>query len=194
MANVNLVEDIEKSRFMLILLEEEKYLNKICELINSLKPSEKICYLCLIRPYEDIFNEFKSKNIDTKKFYFIDVLSSHYGKRKPLDNCTFLDSPTDLGAIKKAIFDAFKNKQCGTVIFDTASTLLIYHETSKIVRFTHDFLSEETEKNKVLYLILKHDSVPSEENQRLVDDLVMFADKTLRVNKNIALANSKTVL
>jgi len=183
-AAVNLIEEIEKGQFLLILLEEEAYMDKMAEMAKSMaRTKKKICYVCLSKPYMDVANDLRSRGIDVKEFHFIDVLSSHYGKRRPTDNCTFLDSPTDLADIRVAISNSLKEKKCSVVVFDTISTMLIYQETSKIVRFTHDFLSEERERNKILYLVLKHDSIPVDESERLLSDLKMFADRTINFNK-----------
>ena len=65
------------------------------------------------------------------------------------------------------------------VVFDTISTMLIYQNTSNIIKFTHEFLSEERENEKILYLVLKHETIPLEENEKLIKDLNMFADKTI---------------
>lgn len=58
--------------------------------------------------------------------------------------------------------------------------MLIYQQTSSVVKFTHHMLTDEKQENvKKLFIVLKHDTIPMEENQRLIKDLEMFADKTL---------------
>lgn len=177
----NLIKEVYRNDFLLILLEEEKSLDKITEMTKSLKSAERICYVCLSKPYADIYENLKAKGVNVKKIYFIDTLSAHYEKKKSSENCVFLDSPTDFANIRAAISKAIKEKKCSVVIFDTISAMLIYQETSNIVRFTHDFLSEERENSKIIYLIIKHDSMPPEENEKLANDLSMFADKTINV-------------
>jgi len=57
---------------------------------------------------------------------------------------------------------------------------LIYQESFPILKFTHNLTVGKKEENvKKIYLILKKDSIPEEENKKLIDDLKMFADKTL---------------
>ncbi len=178
---INLIDEIEKSRFLIIMLDEDIYIDKIAEIAKSIGKDKKICYLCLSKPYTDVYSDLKSRDIDLDRFYFIDALSSHYGEKKPTENCIFLSSPTNLSEIRSAISKAAKEKRCDAVVFDTISTLLIYQETSNIVRFTHEFLSEERERNKILYLVLKQESISPEESERLVKDLNMFADKTINL-------------
>jgi hypothetical protein len=176
----NLIEEIEKGQFLLLLLEEGMYLDKTVQLVRSLqKAGKKLCYVCLSQPYTDISTGLKGLDIDPEKIYFIDVLSSHYEKKEDTSNCTFLDSPMELEGMRLAISKALKEKECSAVLVDTISTMLIYQKTSTIVRFTHDFLEEEGDGNKILYMVLKHDSIPMEENERLIKDLRMFADNTI---------------
>lgn len=176
----SLIKEIEKGQFLLLLLEEGMYFDKTVQLVRTLQKAEKkLCYVCLSQPYTDISTGFKGLDIDPEKIYFIDVMSSHYEKKEDTSNCTFLDSPTELGSIRLAISRAMKEKECSVVLVDTISTMLIYQKTSTIVRFTHDFLEEERDGNKILYMVLKHDSIPMEENERLIKDLRMFADSTI---------------
>lgn len=180
--SANLVESMDKSRFVIALIDEEKYIDKITEIAKSVKNAEKICYVCLSKPYTDICEDLKMRGADIKKFYFVDTLSSHYGINASSVNCTFVDSPTNIPGIKDAITKASKEKKCTSIVFDTISAMLIYQDNSKIVRFTHDFLSEKhEERSRILYLVIRHDSVPAEENEKLVSDLSMFADKTIKV-------------
>lgn len=185
----DLIKEIEKNQFLLLLLEEDVCMDKIEEIVKSMEKTNNICYVCLSKPYADVYDDMKNRGIGVGKFQFIDVLSSHYEKMESKENCTFLDSPTNLAEIRSAISKAIKEKKCSVVIFDTISTMLEYQETSNIVRFTHDFLSAEREINKILYLILKHDSIPVEENEKLVKDLSMFADKAIDLNSAVNTAN-----
>lgn len=177
----NLLQEIVENRFLLILMEEEEYLIKLEGIIKSAERTKtKICYVCLSKPYVDVLEDLRKRNLDISQFFFIDTLSSHYKKPEKADNCVFVSNPSDLEDIKKAIKKIVEKKGCSVVLFDTISTLLIYQETSSIVRFTHNLISErEHEKTKKLFIVLKEEGIPSEENQRLVKDLGMFADKTI---------------
>lgn len=180
---MDLLQEITNNKFLLILMNEGEYLPKLEEMIKSVeKMKTRICYVCMSKPYTDVVRDLKDKGIDTANFFFIDVLTSHYKKPAPVSNCIFVPEPTDLVKIRLAIMKAVEDKKCSVILFDTISTLLIYQEISSIVKFTHHLLVEETQENtKKLFIILKEDSVPNEENQRLVKDLTMFADKTLDI-------------
>ena len=176
--SINLLKEITENKFLLIMLEESQYISKLEEIIKSIKKTN-ICYVCLSTPYTDVIEELKKKGIATTNFFFIDTLTSHYREPKPVDNCIFVKAPTDMAAIRIAIRKVVEEKKCNVILFDTISTFLIYQETSSIVKFTHSLLTDEKHKNiKKLFVIIK-DSSRLEENQKLVSDLTMFADKTI---------------
>lgn len=181
---VDLFQEIIRNKFLLILMGEKEYLSKLEEIIKSVeKTRTKICYVCLSKPYADVVEDLKKKGIGAADFFFIDVLTSHYREPEPAANCIFVPSPTDLTKIRVAIRKAIEDKKCSVVLLDTISTLLIYQQTSSIVKFTHNLLAEEKQENvKKVFIVLKEEGVPTEENQRLVKDLTMFADKTLDID------------
>jgi hypothetical protein len=178
---VDILKEITQNRFLLILLEEKEYVSKLLEIIKSVqKTKTKVCYVCLSKPYADVVEDLKEQGIDTGNFFFIDTLSSYYGKPMPSENCIFVTKPNDLAGISIAVRKAVERNQCIVILFDTISTLLIYEESFPIVKFTHSLLSEEEKTGTTkLFIVLKGDSVSKEESQRLVKDLAMFADKTL---------------
>jgi len=170
-----------KNRFILVVLNEEQYINHLHKIVRSVKKSNnKICYVCLSRPYKDIMNDLKKNDIDIKFFFFIDVLSSHYEKLKSQRNCMFLESPRNLDLIKKAIETTIEKEKCNVLLIDTISALLIYQGSFSILKFTNSITTENKEKKvEKIFIALKKDSVPERENKELLSDLKMFADKTL---------------
>ena len=178
---VNLVQEFVNNEFLLVLLEEREYLGKLKEIIRLVEAEKtKICYVCLSKPCANVVRDMRSKGIGTEDFLFIDTLTSHYAAPQPSRNRIYLSSPTDLAAIGRAISKAIESDNCNVILFDTISTLLIYQETSSIVRFTHALLSDKNHENvKKLFIILKGDGVPVDDVNRLTKDLEMFADRKL---------------
>jgi hypothetical protein len=180
---LDLLQEIVNNKFLLLLLDEDECPPKLEEIIKFVeKTKTRICYICLSKPYSDIMEELGGKGFNTDNFFFIDVLSSHYREHGPAGNCIFVSSPSDLKGLRDTIRKATKERKCSVILFDAISTLLVYQETSSIVKFTHHLLIEKEQENvKKLFIVLKGDSVPKEENQKLVNDLMMFADKALDV-------------
>ncbi len=180
---MELLEDIVKTKFLLVLLDESRYVDKLAEALKSMEKDNRICYLCLSKTYDDVVKDLRKKGINTKRFFFIDVLGSHYGKRKSTNECLFLQSPTELADIQTAIKKAVKEKKCSVILFDTISAMLIYQETSSIVKFTHNLLaSKEQENAKKIFIVLKGENILKEDHEMLVKDLSMFADKTINLS------------
>lgn len=178
---MNIVDDVASSRFLLIVMDEGKYMEQLHEIVKSVdRAKNSICYVCLSRPYEDVESELKKNKIKTGNFTFIDVLSSHYERPAPRKNCIFLDSPDNLDAIREAIVRAAGKEKFSVILLDTVSALLIYQEIFPILRFTNSLASEKEQENvKKVFIVLKNISGAEKEGSELIDDLKMFADKTL---------------
>ncbi|MFH0978165.1 MAG: hypothetical protein V1837_02575 [Candidatus Woesearchaeota archaeon] len=136
----------------------------------------KICYVCLTKPFKDLLQDFADNRIDSSFFFFVDVLSSHYGLPDPCSNCIFVDSPQNLEGIADAIAQAVERENCNLIVIDTISNLLLYQEGFPLLRFAHQLGEKDIVK---LFLALKHDSVPAKENLELINDLRMLADQTI---------------
>lgn len=186
--SVDIFQEIAENKFLLILMEEKEYISRLEEIIRPVeKNMGRICYVCLSKPYINVIEDLESMGIGASNFFFIDIMTSHYKEPRPVENCIFLSDPNNLTKIRLAIKRAVDENKCSIILFDTISTLLIYQQTSSIVRFTHSLISEKEQENvKKLFLMIKGNDVPIEESKRLANDLGMFADKTL----DISLSNS----
>ena len=72
------LKDITENQFVLVLLDEERYIDKLKDIMKSVeKEGSKICYICLSKPYSDVIQDFEHAGINPDDFFFIDVLSSH---------------------------------------------------------------------------------------------------------------------
>ncbi len=179
------LQEIQDNRFVMIMMQEHEYIKKLGEIVRSVKQdNNKICYVCLSKPYKDVIAELNQHGIDSSNFVFIDVLSSHYSRPEPVKNCIFLASPSDLDALKLAIMRVVEDRLCTVVLFDTISTLLIYQQIHSIVKFTHNLTVEKTQENvKKLFIILK-DETYLQGGAGLVKDLEMFVDKKVEMNES----------
>jgi hypothetical protein len=190
----DLLKDITENKFLLILMDENEYVNRLKEILKSVeKTGTKICYVCLSKPYSDIVSYLGANGISDDGFFFIDVLSSHYGAPEPSANCTFISSPANLEDIRKAIIEAVEKTKCSVVVFDTISTLLIYQQTHSIVKFTNSLVSEKKQENtKKLFIMLKDESALLEDMDMLTKDLEMFADKKIDLSRKKDINSPKT--
>lgn len=181
---MNIDGRILKNNFLLILLNEEQYMDKLCDIVRSAeKTKNKICYVCLSKKHEDLLSELKKNCIDTKQFIFIDTLSSHYGLPAPENNCVYLYAPNDLELIERTIEQVIEKENCGILLIDTISNLLSYRENFPILKFTHSLAMGGGKKriNK-LFIALKDGIISEKENNELIKDLRLFADEVIEPN------------
>ena len=123
----DIFEEMEKSRFLVFRLRDTGYPGRIQEIAAAAEKKHRdVCYVCLSNTYEDVLAWMGPAGIDTSKFYFIDTMSSYYGKREHTGRCFFASSPSSLDEIKGALASAIKEKKCELVIFDAISSLLEY--------------------------------------------------------------------
>lgn len=177
-------KEVNRNRFVLVLLNEEQYISHLHKIVQSVeKRKNKICYVCLSRPYKDILSDLKKNNIDINLFFFVDTLSSYYERPKITTNCIFLESPANLGSIKKAVEKAIEKEKCNILLIDTISALLVYEGNFSILKFTNSLATEEKEKKvEKFFIALKKNNIPEKENKELLKDLKMFADKTVELS------------
>lgn len=177
MNQLDITNELKDYNRLLVILNERNYSN----IISSIKESDgKICYVCLTRPYKDVFNDLKKTNINLRNFFFIDIMSSHYVKQKDTKNCIFIDSPDNLEDIKNAIMTLARLKKINLIIFDTLSALLSYNTENKILHFTNDVIKERNcEYCKKLFLYSKENGIFGTIGTAFVKDLELFTDKTI---------------
>ena len=120
-------------------------------------------------------------NINFSKFFFIDVLTSHYRSPERAENCIFLKEPRKLNDIRAAIHESITKHSCSAVIFDTMSSLLMYEQSHDILKFTHELTVEESMQNtNKVFIILKEDMILNDSDS-LIKDVEMFADRTINL-------------
>lgn len=175
---MDILDDISNNKFVLVMLSEKEYDEKLLGIVSHLE-SHQICYVCLSKPYRDVIEQFKRMNLDYGKFFFIDVLTSHYSNPSKTQNCIFLDNPSNLEQIQSSVNIAISKHNCSTVVFDTISSLLVYEHGYNMVKFTHNLaIHEESQKINKIFIVLK-DGDYAQESDSIVKDIQMFADKTI---------------
>ena len=177
---MDLTKEMRRNKTILVVLDEKQYEDKIIEIVRSLgKVDKKICYLCFNKTYKDMIEDLKNQNIDVKKFFFIDVLSSYYKRQEPRENCIFIPTPTDTVSIMKALTKAVKEKGCEVVVFDTISTFLIYKQNYLVLKFAYKLLQEHLRDKRSILITLRGGDLLNKEREALIKDLSMFADVSI---------------
>jgi len=172
-----------KNKLLLAVFQENRYTEQLSEIIKLIKELKtKVCYVCLNRPYKEVIGDFKMNSLDINRFFFIDILSSHNTKLKPVKNCIFIEEPIKIENIESAITDSINKEKCKTVIVDTVSTMLDFESVFSITQFVHNLVTKKKDINKI-FIVLKEDEFTVEGPSRLTKDLSMFADKVVEFKK-----------
>lgn len=169
---------------VLLVLSKNEYSEKVFGLIAIIsKKTPSICYISVNKPAKALVKLFDAEKMNTKKFQFIDcVSSSDAGSESAKDSgarsITYISSPRNLTALSIAINNALRDAPAKDAVFvDALTTFLIYNEGLTVVRFAHSLISAVREKNKMGFFIALRNDI----SNSLLDDLSMFVDGIIEV-------------
>jgi len=170
-------ELIGKSQISLVVMPKGRYRESLGAVIKAVdSASKKICYITLNKPHDAMIHEISGLGLDAAKYFFIDAITATVKSPAPADNCEFIQSPSALTEISVAFTRATTAKGCDNAIFDSISTLMVYQETSEILKLTHTLITKARVNNtKSAYITLKEDS------ESLIKDLSMFVDAIIEL-------------
>ncbi|MBU0530055.1 MAG: hypothetical protein KKC05_00100 [Nanoarchaeota archaeon] len=181
----NILQELSYNGFLLVVLEDEHYQENLHDILKSVKNGNKICYVCLTKPYIDVAEELKQNHMNLSDFFFVDTLTSHYDSPEQSENCAYVSSPTDLKNIEDVIINSIKERNCDVIFVDTISSLLLYQKEHPILQFTNNLVSRDDHGiKKKIFILLRGDSVPIEECNKLLQNLEMFVDKKIDFTGN----------
>src|SRR4030042_5177560 len=79
----------------LLLVPGIRYDNIVVNVVKQLN-DKKTCYITLNKTYDALIELLKTKSIDTEKFVFIDGITKNVRNISDMDNCFFIDPPSNL--------------------------------------------------------------------------------------------------
>ena len=173
---VQKILDIKEGEVIVVIIPDRTYGKDIIDLTSQLaKEYNNICYVGLNKPYNSLMKYFEDKKIDKSKFFFIDAITRHSKSVKDLKNCIFIKSVSALTDLNIAITKKLEGRKFGILIFDSLSTMLIYHPASTVTKFAHSLIGMTRVYNcTVVFTCLEGDS-----KSALIKDLGMLVDKIM---------------
>lgn len=174
---MDLSEALPKNQVILVVISKSDYLLKSVEVMKAVDGySQKTCYVALNKPYNSVLSSMQNNNINSSKFYFIDVLTATVQAPPKVDNCTFVESPNAITDLSLSFSSAMQEKGCDTALFDSISTLIIHEGEASVIKLSQNLITKIRVQGKKMVLItLKEDS------ETLVKDLTMFVDTILEL-------------
>ena len=170
---------IKKSEVVVVVIPDNTYSTDIIDVIGELAQDySTICYVSLNKSYESLKKPLEEKKIDIDKFLFLDAVAK---TSKPDEevNRIIINSVSALTDLSIAITKAIENGRIGSLIFDSLSTMLIYHDDATVTKFVHDLISKTREVNCTTVLTCLEGDAKSS----LIKDLGMFVDKVITTEK-----------
>ena len=143
------------------------------------KKKEKGSYITVNRPYENIVQVFREKNINVDNLYFIDCITKRLGGKPGFArNVVFIDSPENLTDLSLRLHQAVAtNKERTFVFMDSLSTLSIYNNPEVMLKFIH-YLTGKMRLWKLNGIII---SLHEETDKRIIAELSQFVDKMIKI-------------
>jgi hypothetical protein len=120
-----------------------------------------VLVLSASRPYSNLLDLYKKRDIDANKLFVVDCISKTQGARiEEASNVRYMESPRDLTRIAIQMADIFRTRKGKNVLFvDSITTLLIHNKPEAFVKFIHDILTKMRMNNiSALLIAIKTDA------------------------------------
>tara|TARA_Y100000294_G_scaffold176795_1_gene200239 strand:- start:905 stop:1492 length:588 start_codon:yes stop_codon:yes gene_type:complete len=135
-------------------------------------------YVTLNIPYSQLQNSLKKHGTDISKLYFIDGISKKTsGKIPKADNCAFTSNPESLTELSLSITEKSNTGKFKFLFLDSISTLLIYHNSKTIEKFSHYMINKLRNANLSGVIM----SLDEENSKKLIPLLSQFCDDCIYI-------------
>ena len=174
-------EEKKENNLIVFLLESEKHPKPVIDMISKESGNgNTLCYVCLTRTHEDVSADLAKRGISQEKIVFLDSISTECRIDKT-GKCINEACMNDLSRMRTKLREIFDSHNCTAVLFDSISSLLVYQTKHDIIKFTHELVSDESNRDiGKIFLVLKESGMYGQDINRLIDDMIFFADKTVK--------------
>ncbi len=142
-------------------------------------------YITINKPCEFVEKNLGSSDVKMDNIYFLDMVSKYMHRDNDTkDNCSFIESPSNLTTLAISFMQAAKmlqaknseTKQPIFIIVDSINTFLVYNDENVVKRFFHFLISKARELGCKCLLFSTEQNETSSLNS-LVGD---FSDKVIK--------------
>jgi hypothetical protein len=177
-----------KNRIVLHLISNKAYQAELGKITKSIsRKFDKIIYISLNKSAEKIVETLKARGIDTEKFVFVDAVNKKVSNSMSYHNFIFINSPRNFDKFSSKLGKIVDKENGGCLIFDSLSTMLIYQDDTKVIKFTHDLIAKLAINNSNGEFACLSEDVDS----ALVKDICMFVDEVTGLEQNKTLKLDK---
>ena len=163
----------------MVIVPDTSYSKNLLDFAKQLSEKYKdVCYVSLNKPYGHLIKSFEDHKIDKNFFFFIDAVTRPSNPVKK-ENYIFISSISALTDLSIAITKTLETRKYKSIIFDSLSTMLIYHEAATVTKFMHSLIGEVRAVKCIgVFTCLEGDVKSS-----LIKDLGMFVDEVVKIKK-----------
>ena len=177
-----LAEAIHRHEIVLVVMDKGSYHSILRDLFKILQSTAgRTCLVALNRPYASLKSYMQDEEIDSSSFLFIDTLTPAVDLAPDCDDCIPVEDPHALTELSLAMTRALEEKGCESILFDSISTLVVYHPGNVVLMFAHNAINKLLAKGKKGILL----AVEEDANTALIKDLTMFSDVLLEFGKQV---------
>lgn len=172
-----LEKDLNKNEIALVIFDSENYNNSMIKLTKHLsKKFSRIGYVSLNRGYIQLIQGMKKNNIDTKKFFFVDAISTaSEALMIKEEHVSFVFSAENLTQMSLIINNILLKYKLDCLVFDSLSTLLVYHSEDVVLKFLHYMIGVlRAKKVSTIFTAMKN-----EKKAAFIENSKVFVDKTI---------------
>lgn len=167
-------------KIILFIIPNTTYQSELLQISKSVADNyDRIAYISVNRPTENIREIFREENIDTKKFLFIDAISKGVKPDITDHGILFINSPKNFEKFKTELNQILDKEKVECLIFDSLSTLLVYQDQNNIIKFAHDLITKlMIAKASGIFSCLSEDV-----DSAVINDISMFVDEVVDISK-----------
>lgn len=183
---------IEKRLIKVYSSQNGDYRSFINKQVISLQGKTNIVYISTVDMAEELCSSNRFSDMDINEcLYIVDTKSKKMMRNEELDNCYYVDSPSDLNGIVTGFTTAIKffNKKSKAkenmlLIFDNINTLFMDNEYGIVNKFLYGFFSR-VRKEGVPAIIIYQDTEKDKTTSELITNLSdgVLGDKLYPKNK-----------
>jgi len=176
------LEDLPENFIIGVVMPNDSYEDANMHLLSFLINRKKASggYVSINRPYSNVIDNLKNRDIKTDNIFFIDCITKSLGGKLPEDkNCVFVDSPSHLTDISVALHEFFTSsgEKNRFLYIDSLSTLTIHNQLDSVLKFVHYV----TGKMRIFGFNGIMLSLHEESDKKLISELGQFCDKVIHL-------------
>jgi hypothetical protein len=179
---MSLATELSGFSTVLIITDAEKAVGNMTEVIDALlKKHDAGIFVTVNHTHKVVEKILSDVGIVTDRLFFIDCISRSVKGPKLSKGCLYLDSPENLTELGIGVSQGLEYLGDGKkfVYIDSLGTFLLYNSVGTMSRFSH-FMVTKICLSDVSGVFL---SVEEESEDKLLDELRLFCEKTIRLTK-----------